>query len=64
MSNFDYVGPCKIDCPLKCDVPAGKTLTPVPRPRHAWADVIVCPNTEEGCDRAFIIPPPETTPPK
>lgn len=49
----DYVGPCKIECPMQCDVPEGRRLHPVPRPRHVWRDVIVCQN--EGCGRAFLV---------
>lgn len=52
----DLVGPCQIDCPEKCDVPEGCVLHPVPRPRHKWDDVLVCPN--EGCGRAFLSVPP------
>lgn len=50
-------GPCKINCEQKCDVPAGVVLYPVPRPRHAWSDVLCCPR--EGCERAFLKQPPE-----
>lgn len=43
----------KLDCPESCDVPDGVDLMPVPAPRHAWSDVIVCPN--EGCGQAFLV---------
>lgn len=45
--------PAKMPCSLQCDVPAGVELTPVPLPRHAWGDVIRCPN--EGCGLAFLV---------
>jgi hypothetical protein len=44
-----YVGYCKIECPLACEVPEGYTLTEVPPPRHDWSDVKRCPN-EPGVD--------------
>lgn len=50
------IGPCKIPCGQfdgGCDVEAGRVLLPVPRPRHAWSDVLICPN--EGCGRAFLL---------
>lgn len=50
---MDYIGPCKIDCDLKCNVPEGARLCEVPRPRHAWGDVLPCPN----CERAFLVVP-------
>lgn len=53
MEPLTYIGPTKIDCPEKCDVPEGATLTLVPKPRHVWSDVVVCPN--EDCGRAFLI---------
>ena len=49
----EFVGPTKIDCDLKCDIPAGVVVSEIPRPRHAWSDVIACPN--EPCERAFLI---------
>lgn len=48
----DLIGPCKIDCDEKCDVPDGGTLSPVPVPRHRWTDVLTCPH---NCGRAFLI---------
>jgi hypothetical protein len=42
-----------INCQLKCVVPEGVELTPVPKPRHNWGDVAVCPHP--GCDRAFLL---------
>lgn len=56
-----YVGPCEIDCPLKCSVPSGYTLAEVPPPRHDWADVKWCPNDEESlppeetCGKVFLV---------
>lgn len=50
------VGHCKIPCGQfdgGCNVDAGTVLIPIPRPRHNWGDVIVCPN--DGCDRAFLV---------
>lgn len=44
MSLNTYVGPAEVKCPLRCWIPEGCTATEVPRPRHDWADVIVCPN--------------------
>jgi hypothetical protein len=41
----------EIGCDQKCAVPPGMALAPVPKPRHAWGDIIVCPN----CDAAFLI---------
>lgn len=38
------VGPCKIECDEGCNVPEGVELEIVPMPRHAWSDIIVCPN--------------------
>lgn len=49
---MDYTSPGTIDCKEKCDVPFGTVMIEVPVPRHAWTDVLVCPN--EGCDRAFL----------
>lgn len=40
-------------CPDGCLAPEGVEVTEVPRPRHAWSDVFVCPN--EPCERAFMI---------
>lgn len=48
-----YVGPCKLECPEACDVPEGVEMALVSVPRHAWSDVLVCPN--EGCERAFLV---------
>lgn len=49
----DLVGPCEISCPEACDVPEGVVLAEVPRPRHAWGDVMNCPNG--GCGRSFLV---------
>lgn len=43
----------RIDCPEQCDIPDGVTLVEVPRPRHAWSDVLHCPN--DGCQRSFMV---------
>lgn len=59
LPSLVYEGPCEIDCDERCTVPEGATLTLVPVPRHAWADVFVCPNTREDgttpCGRAFFV---------
>ncbi len=47
----------EVDCAEACTVPAGIVLTEVPRPRHDWGDVVVCPNSNdagEECGRAFM----------
>jgi hypothetical protein len=44
-----------IDCAQQCDIPDGVQLTEVPRPRHAWSDILNCPN--EGCERSFMVAP-------
>jgi hypothetical protein len=38
-------------CPLHCALP--DDVVEVPRPRHAWDDVMLCPN--DDCDRAFMV---------
>lgn len=48
-----------IDCSSRCMIPAGVTLVRVPKPRHAWSDVIVCPI----CDSAFLKLPQGTEAP-
>lgn len=42
-------------------MPAGVTLRGVPMPRHAWGDVLICPN---GCGRAWLVleAPPKLPP--
>lgn len=47
-----YKGPCEIECPLKCRVPEGWTVTEMPPSRHAWSDIIRCPN--DDCDRTLL----------
>jgi hypothetical protein len=42
-----------IDCEQQCRIPEDVHLTPVPPPRHAWNDVIRCPN--DGCERCFLV---------
>ncbi|MEU0950480.1 hypothetical protein ABZ379_48855 [Streptomyces canus] len=42
----------RLDCPQRCQIPPGVTLTEVPTPRHAWSDVHRCPN--DGCGRTFL----------
>lgn len=53
------VGPCLINCPEKCEVPAGVTLTETPPTRHKWGDMVQCPNSNEetssGCERHFLV---------
>ena len=51
--SVGIVGPAKLPCELKCDVPEGVTLVGVPTPRHKWEGLIVCPN--EGCGRAWMV---------
>lgn len=46
-----------LDCPHKCEFrdvlpPGVKAIEPIPVPRHAWGDVIVCPH---GCGRAWLV---------
>lgn len=41
-----------IDCEQSCEIPEGIGLIDVPRPRHAWGDVLLCPH--DGCERAFM----------
>jgi hypothetical protein len=48
-----YVGPCKLPCPQRCDVPDGVTVALVPPTRHKWSDCFNCPN--EGCGQAVLI---------
>lgn len=43
----------RIHCEQRCPIPAGVNLAPVPQPRHAWADVLRCPNG--GCGRCFLV---------
>lgn len=42
----------RIDCAEQCEIPDGIQLIEVPRPRHAWGDVLNCPN--DGCGRSFM----------
>lgn len=46
-------GPDPLPCRLECDVPEGVTLAEVPMPRHAWTDIIICPNKD--CGRAWMV---------
>lgn len=53
----------RIDCAEQCEIPDGVQLVEVPRPRHAWSDVINCPN--DDCGRSFMVkqePAPEAGP--
>lgn len=52
----------RLDCAEKCEIPSGVNLTEVPRPRHAWSDVLNCPN--DDCERSFITSPDVTEEPK
>lgn len=45
--------PRRIDCSEQCEIPDGVDLAEVPRPRHAWSDVINCPN--DGCGKSFLV---------
>ncbi|MDH6489602.1 hypothetical protein [Streptomyces sp. SAI-127] len=51
----------RLDCPQRCEIPPGITLTEVPEPRHAWSDVHRCPN--DGCGRTFLAHPTDPAPP-
>ena len=44
-------GPDTLPCEHDCEVPEGVVLTEVPRPRHAWNDLLVCPD----CERAWMV---------
>lgn len=57
MNSPNPTPPRKIACDQECEVPDGVDLREVPRPRHAWGDVVACPN--DGCERAFLV---KTTP--
>jgi len=49
----EIVGPARLPCSRQCEIPEGLTLAPVPTPRHAWGDVLVCPY--EDCRRAWLV---------
>ena len=40
-----------LPCDEACELPPGVRVSEVPRPRHKWNDVLVCPN----CGRAWLI---------
>lgn len=40
-------------CPRDCEVPEGVTLKMVPKPRHAWSDVVGCPYGD--CERFYLV---------
>jgi hypothetical protein len=42
-----------INCERQCEIPDGKVLSDIIRPRHRWIDVVDCPN--EGCGRTFLV---------
>jgi hypothetical protein len=48
-TGWDLVG--MIPCEEKCEIPQDVVLREVPRPRHSWNDILLCPN----CPRAFIV---------
>lgn len=52
--------PGKIDCPMSCDIPEGVTLTEMPESRHAWGDIVRCPN--DGCGKTFLVTRSEGNP--
>ena len=56
-ADGQYPAGTQIDCPLRCQIPDDWNLTQVPRPRHNWDDVIICPNTEDCCNAAFLVTP-------
>ena len=45
-----------IDCQQACEIPQGVTLVRVPPPRHAWTDIIRCPD----CGDCFLVEREET----
>lgn len=49
-----------IDCEQRCEVPEGVALHAVPPPRHAWGDVLRCPN--DDCGRCFLVTTPAPQP--
>lgn len=42
-----------INCELKCPIPDGVRLCEMPPARHAWADMVFCPN--DDCGRNFLV---------
>ena len=50
--TFD--GPIALTCPNRCEFPEGRYRI-MPRPRHAWGDVLRCPHTDDGCELAFMV---------
>lgn len=50
-----------LGCDLNCEIPAGFEMIALPeRPRHAWTDVVVCPN----CGVAFLMHKKGEAPPR
>lgn len=42
-----------INCDQQCEIPPGVTLAETPPSRHAWSDVVRCPN--DGCGKTFLV---------
>jgi hypothetical protein len=42
-----------IDCAQQCDIPDGVTMREMPPSRHAWSDIVRCPN--DDCGRTFMV---------
>lgn len=40
-----------IDCEQKCEIPKGISLSRIPSPRHAWKDILRCPD----CGDCFLV---------
>lgn len=45
--------PSRMDCAERCEVPAGVRILESPPSRHAWSDVVRCPN--DGCEKTFLV---------
>jgi hypothetical protein len=53
--SYDPTPGSRLDCAERCQVPAGVTLKDMPPSRHAWSDIVRCPN--DGCGREFLVVP-------
>lgn len=42
-----------IDCERQCSIPEGAQLKEMPPTRHAWSDIVHCPNVD--CGRFFMV---------
>ncbi|MFG1794218.1 hypothetical protein [Nocardia sp. NPDC049149] len=52
MTSSEYLTGA-IGCAEKCEIPDGVQLRDMPPTRHAWSDIVRCPN--EGCERFFMV---------